>query len=82
TDTLDQIERVLDEDSKKTSEHSTDIDEIPFKYKLIPYESIPLSADDYLIDKRPPLRLLTLSESDIEDDNDSSNEEDDNDTDD
>ncbi|CAF4242382.1 unnamed protein product [Rotaria sp. Silwood2] len=71
TDTLDQIKRVLKDDSKKTSEHSTDTDEIPFKYKLIPYEPIPLSADDYLIDKRPPLRLLTLSESDIEDDNDS-----------
>ena len=33
------------------------------KFEMVPRPDAPLSMNDYLVDKKPPCRLLTLSES-------------------
>lgn len=63
------IQQALDSISKEYSQDDQS-EENQIKFKLVPHQSTPLSANDYLVNKRPALRLLTLSESDIDDDDD------------
>jgi hypothetical protein len=58
------VKRVLADVSQEYSEHQSEGNEM--KFEMVPVRPIGLSFNDFLVDKRPPLRLLTLSENDKE----------------
>ena len=61
-----RMKQKLDDIYKEHCQHYSEWKQM--KIKLVPCRSSPLSSHDYLVDKRPPLRLLTLSEADRESD--------------
>jgi hypothetical protein len=58
------LKTIVDDVLKEYSEHQSEGNDI--KFEMVPVCPIGLTSNDFLVDKRPPLRLLTLSESDKE----------------
>jgi hypothetical protein len=63
---LDVMKQMSENVHKELSNGYPEMNNI--KFKLVAHKTTSLSYYDYIIEKRPPLRLLTLSESDIPED--------------